>query len=143
MSRIIIEVVRKADNALFFWGAYPADEVTEEGQFRPEDLSEGLHEGVPTQVAGEQEGQEIGLPATPAGRLASRVKKVVPTGVFETLTESQKKKALAHCGDDSYGDPDFPKRVKATASSSAKGTFDRAAYQRAYMREYMRKRRAK
>jgi hypothetical protein len=61
MSNIVVKVVRKADNALIFWGAYPADEysvsVTEEGQFRPEDLSEGLHEGVPTQVAGEQEGQ--------------------------------------------------------------------------------------
>ena len=68
MSRIIIEVVRKTDNALFFWGAYPADEYhvsvillhrfwDGKEKFRPEVLSEGLHEGVPTQVAGEQEGQ--------------------------------------------------------------------------------------
>ena len=34
------------------------------------------------------------------------------TGFFTTLTDNQKKAALAHRGDDSYGDPAFPKRLK-------------------------------
>ena len=55
MPNIVVNIIRKADNSLEFWGSYPTEEFSVtvsyvEDQVRQNGLSAGVHE----EVAGEK-----------------------------------------------------------------------------------------